>query len=168
VCSTDREAALPLQCSSYESVGDRGVELQLHAEGDDGRGYLLIQAGGSTGVGAPPLPDGPTAAVTDEQLTDLGPDGETPVRLVEGSVLLGEPIPYLCGIGGYLAVLHVSGDAEAVFRGYTAQFEQDFQGEVLGDDEHLLASYWEAGAGTLDATAVRGNETYLLIDRCVD
>jgi hypothetical protein len=170
VCDTDRGASLPYRCSSYGSSDDGGgVNLLLHAGDDDGSGYLLISSGDDYFDGAPPLPDGPAAPATGEALTAaLTPEGETPVRLVEGSALLGEPIPFLCGTGGYLAVLHVSGDPDAVFRGYTAQFEQDFDGEVSGDGEVLTASYTSAGAGTLDATAVLGEQTYLLIARCND
>lgn len=142
----------------------------------DGAGYLVLETDRhSNDVPEQPVlaSDGPVASATDEQLApELTPwTDDPPVRVVEGSQLVSEPLPARCITGGYVAVLEVTGDLMPVMRGYEEQFTamQAFTSDgLVGSDDEPRVWASAAGGGDLSAIAVAGDPSYVLIERCND
>ena len=178
---TDDEPRAPFRvgCAAYtafEEGQDEPPPIVVGLRGffgADGAGWIHL--GGSRVFSeTPPWPsvaDGPVAPVTDVEIApDLTPERETPVRVVEGSTLISEPIPSTCTTGGYLAVLQVTGDLLPVMRGYGEQFAADgFEpAELVGDGNELLLEGHQAGGGSLSAVGVAGDPSHVLVRRCND
>jgi len=149
------------------------VRLRGLADGD-GQGYLDLSVGKYSDDAAPEfsVPDGPVASATDVQVApELAvPEDDPPIRMVEGSELVFDPLPSECATGGYLAMLEVTGSLVPVMRGYAEQFaDARFQGMgLVGDDDALFVGTSSAGGGTLSALGVAGDPSYVLIERCND
>lgn len=165
----------PVECTAISfDPGEHVVSLRGLAE-SDGSGYIHLEVQSSfDGEEPPPLePDGPVASVTDDEpAPELAvPEDNPPVRLVDGSRPVMDPLPATCATGGFLTVLQVTGDLLPVMRGYAEQFSAmtafETEGLVGSQDEPLL---WAsaAGGGDLAAVGVAGDPSYVLIDRCND
>lgn len=123
-------------------------------------------------VSIPSVPDGPVASVTD---VELAPDlasmyDDPPIRVVEGSALLFDPLPSPCSTGGYDAVLQVTDELAPVMRGYLEQFETaGFSGSgLVGDADESFIDMGISGGGGVSAVGVAGNLSHILISRCND
>jgi hypothetical protein len=166
--------AFALECSAYGYEPNAWTVRMRGLADADGRGYLDLALGRYTDDAAPDraAPDGPEASVTDVEVApDLAvPEDDPPIRLVEGSELLFEPLPSECATGGYLAMTEVTGDLAPVMRGYAEQFaEARFEGMgLVGDDDALFVGSSAAGGGTLTALGVAGDPAYVLLERCND
>jgi hypothetical protein len=93
------------------------------------------------------------------------------MRVVQGSQLLTAPVPSQCVTGGYEVVLQVTGDPLSVLRGYGAEFAARWissEGDLRGDDEFVVVRRLAAGGGILEAVAVLGPPTFVLVHRCND
>ncbi|MGY2127278.1 hypothetical protein [Blastococcus sp. SYSU DS0617] len=143
---------------------------------EDGAGYVVLETDRYPGD-APELPpleaDGPVASATDDELApDLAPSTDLPpLRIVEGSELITDPLPSRCTTGGYLAVLEVTGELMPVMRGYLEQFTDTtgFTSEgLVGDEEEPRVLAGAAGGGLLNALGVAGDPSYVLVERCND
>lgn len=167
--------AYELECVASGSGENRwSMELRGLA-GADGQGYLEIVGGTYAGTSAspPPVADGPVAPTTDDELVpELAvPEDDPPLRLVEGSELIGEPLPATCATGGFVAVLRVTGELLPVMRGYAGQiaamraFGSD--GLVGGEDEPSVRAS-AAGGGDLSVLGAAGDPSHILVDRCND
>lgn len=171
-CSDDSDAWGPFEvrCSGYTSgLDDRSASL--HGVGEpDGRGFIHLVTAHYSEVRASPTlaPEGPMAALTD---VEVAPDlsASEPIRVVEGSELLFDPLPLDCYSGSYVAMLRVEGDPAPVMRAYRKQFTGVGATSVgvVGDGEKLSVSGGIAGGGDLGAFAVKGEPSYILIERCV-
>ena len=168
---TDNWGPFEVRCSAYTSgLDDRAASL--HGVGEpNGRGFIHLVTARYSDVPALPTlaPDGPMAALTD---VEVAPDLSInePIRVVEGSELLFDPLPLDCYSGSYVAMLRVRGDLAPVMRAYRKQFTGVGVGTtvgVVGDGEKLSVSGGIAGGGDLGAFAVKGEPSYILIERCV-
>jgi hypothetical protein len=165
------EAAVEIRCSAYSSALEGPwASLQGIAE-PDGRAYIHLVAGRHSDAGVPPAFASAhrAASVTDvEVAAELATDGRA-LRVVEGSELLFDPLPGTCYDGSYLAMLRVPGDLASVMRGYEKEFGRVGAGSegLVGSGDELSLAGGIAGGGDLSASAVRGDPSYVLIDRCV-
>ena len=173
------EARFPIECnaSGLELSETRVAQFSARVLADaDGAGYVVLTfARHANDVSElPPLEsDGPVAQATDDALApDLAPTtDDPPLRVVEGSELVTDPLPSHCTTGGYLAVLQVTGDLVPVMQGYLEQFTGTtaFTGEgLVGSEDEPRAYTSAAGGGNLDAIGVAGDPSYVLIERCND
>jgi hypothetical protein len=152
-----------------------GFELgdwQLSVEGladRDGRGFIKLLGGGVSSEDPPPVPDGPVAAVTDDQVADLSQYVDLPLHVVEGSELLFDPLPSRCDSGSFIAMLRVTGDLVPVMRAYGEQFDDAGFGNegLVGDEDQPRVFGGLPGGGDLTAAGARGDQSYILIERCV-
>jgi hypothetical protein len=138
----------------------------------DGAGHLILRTRVAADLASlPVLPDGPAAPITGVAVAPgLTPEFEEPVRVVEGSALVAEPIPAECGTGGYIAVLQVTGELVPVLRAYQEQFAAEGfseEGPVGSEAEPRVEGY-QAGGGYLTAIGVAGDPSHVLIERCND
>ena len=159
-----RFPGFPLACFSGGVSGHYAVYLTALVNAEEDRAYLTIDFEHLQPVDPPQLPlapDGPAATPTDEEIHESGP-GEEPLRVIEGSRLVDEPLPMAGGIG-YEAVLEVTGDPLTVMRGYAAEFGREHEGDLWGDDRALVARYWSAGGGSPAAVAVIGDPTFIRV-----
>lgn len=175
--NTDDDPTAPFQvrCDAFGSDPNAWqVSLRGFAE-QDGKGYIYLDSREFSD--APPLPplesDGPTAPATDDELApDLAPaTDDPPLRVVEGSELVTDPLPSDCITGGYVAILRVTGELLPVIRGYLEQFlgTTAFTSEgLVGDADQPRVVASAAGGGTLIAVGVAGDPSYILIERCND
>jgi hypothetical protein len=176
-CSRDvKPGPFPVSCTAFTHPPDV-VSLALSLRGSvdaDGRGYVHVRADRVDTVTEPlpPVPDGEGAPATDVEVAPgLTFEPETPVRVVEGSAPISEPLPPECATGGYVAVLQVTGELAPVLRGYEEQFTGAGFGSdegLSGTDDVLRVSTSAAGGGTLSAVAVAGDPAFLLLERCND
>jgi hypothetical protein len=176
-CSRDgKPGPFPVSCTAYTHPPDV-VSLALSLRGfvdGDGQGYVHVRADrvGTRAAPLPPVPDGEVAPGTDVEVAPgLTFEPEIPVRVVEGSALISEPLPPECATGGYVAVLQVTGELPPVLRGYEEQFRTVGFGNVeglIGNDDVLRLATEAAGGGTLSAVAVVGDPSYVLLERCND
>lgn len=169
------EGPFTIECTAYGSVPNEWqVSLRGLAE-TDGQGYLTLQVLPSIGdeEPSPPAPDGPVAPTTDDELVpELAvPEDDPPLRLVEGSELIGEPLPATCATGGFVAVLRVTGELMPVMRGYAEQIADmrafDSDGLVGSEEEPSVGAY-AAGGGDLGFIGAAGTPSYVLVNRCND
>lgn len=154
---------------AYWSMGLRGLVEP------DGRGYLEISGGryDETQAPLPPVEDGPTAALTDVEVApELAVhEDDPPLRVVDGSELLFDPLPSECATGGWVAMLRVTGELLPVMRGYAEQIDamRAFQGEgLVGEEQNPRVGASAAGGGDLGAVGVAGDPSHILISRCND
>ncbi len=165
-----RASGLVMTESMVSSLGVRGLAAA------DGSGYLVLvydRYEGDAPEQSGLTSDGETAPATDDELApDLTPEtDDPPLRVVEGSALVTDPLPSGCVTGGYLAVLEVTGDLMPVMRGYLEQFTDTraFTSEgLVGDEDEPAVSASAAGGGTLSARGLAGDPSYVLIERCND
>jgi hypothetical protein len=170
-----REGAFEVECTASGLVlGKHSVSVRGLAE-SNGRGYIHLQVQSAFDTLDPPplASDGPVSPATDDELApELAvPEDDPPLRLVEGSEPVMDPLPATCATGGFLTVLQVTGELLPVMRGYAEQFTAvtAFESEGLvgsGDEPLVWAS--AAGGGDLGAIGVAGDPSYVLIDRCND
>jgi hypothetical protein len=170
----DPPGSFPIGCQAFEPEAD-DPSLSLRGFVDaDGKGYVHVRADrlSAEREALPHISDGPVAPVTDAEVAaDLTPEtDDPPVRIVEGSALIADPIPSGCGTGGYVAVLQVTAELTSVLRGYQEQFAAaGFGSEGLtGNHEVLRVSAGTPGGGDLSAVAVVGDPSHLLLERCND
>ena len=171
----DGDVRRPLACrATGGGVGPDFAMVRLYVL-EDGDAYVVVHFRGQGAARElPPVPKGAVAKATGPEIAPaLTPGGpfEAPVRVVDGSRLLGDPVPATCETGGYEAVLEVAGDPLPVMRGYAAQFAEAWKtagGDVRADDRYAITRFVSAGGGGLDAVAVLGEPTYVLIHRCND
>ena len=171
----DPSEPFEVECSaSGLDLGKYSVSVRGFAE-PDGQGYihLLVQPYSEAPELSPLASDGPVASATDDEVApELTPETDDPaLRVVEGSALVGDPIPSACTTGGYVAVLEVTGELMPVMRGYLEQFTGTtaFTSEgLVGDEDEPRVEASAAGGGTLTALGVAGDPSYVLIDRCND
>jgi hypothetical protein len=161
-------------CSTHGSRPD-GAELRLDGYAEaDGQGYVRLSVTSSSDdpLPLPPVPDGPAARVTDADLSGLASTtDDPPVRLVEGSALVLDPIGVCEGCGSYLALLRVTGELAPVLRGYEEQFRRaGFTSPegLTGEDDELIIGSESAGGGYLTAVGAAGEPSYVLIERIYD
>ena len=156
------------QCSVYTSEPE-GPMLLLHGVAEsDGGGYIHLVTG-SNELLRSSVTDGPAAPVTDVEVARLSPYVDLPLRLVEGSELLFDPIPTRCDAGSFIAILRVTGDLVSVLRGYRERFDESgFTTEALmGDEEKPRLWGGLAGGGDLTAAGARGDPSFILVERCI-
>lgn len=169
----------PTECtaSGLEMSESEVSSLSVRGLADaDGAGYVVLETDRYSGDApelSPLAGDGPVAsAAGDELASDLAPPEDDPsLRVVEGSELVTDPLPSGCTTGGYLAVLEVTGELMPVMRGYLQQFTRTtaFTSEgLVGDEEEPRAFADAAGGGSLSASGVAGDPSYVLIERCND
>lgn len=154
----------PLACFSGGVSGHFAVYLTALVNPEEDRAYLTIDFEHLHPINPPLLPlapDGPAAPPTDEEIHESGP-AEEPLRVIEGSRLVDEPLPTAGGIG-YEAVLEVTGDPLTVMRGYAVEFGREHEGDLRGDDRVLVARYESAGGGYPAAVAVIGDPTFIRV-----
>jgi len=171
----DPPGPFPVGCEAFEpEADDLAVSLRGFVD-PDGQGYIHIRADrlSAEGQALPPIPDGPVAPATDVEVApDLTPEtDDPPVRVVDGSALIADPVPAECVTGGYVAVLQVTGELAPVLRGYQEQFTRAGFGSaegLTGNDDVLRVSTSAAGGGSLSAVAVAGDPAHVLIERCND
>jgi hypothetical protein len=167
-----------VECSASWFAQDdtdyRSMRLRGLAE-PDGSGYLEISGGRYSGTptSRPPVEDGPVASLTDVEIApELAvSEDKPPLRIVEGSELLFDPLPSECATGGWIAMLRVTGDLLPVMRGYAEQFEsmRAFQTDgLVGDEEQPSVYSSAAGGGDLSAVGLAGDPAHILIGRCND
>jgi hypothetical protein len=157
----------------YEDQPDQPVVGLRGFFGAGGAGWIQLGGGRVLGGTPPwaPVADGPAAAATDVEVApDLTPERESPVRVVEGSTLISDPIPSECGTGGYIAVLQVIGEPAPVLRGYEAQFLDAGFGSpgLTGEDGELRVVASTAGGGMLSAVGAGVDPSFVLLERCND
>ncbi|MGY1754507.1 hypothetical protein [Blastococcus sp. SYSU D01042] len=167
-----------VECSAswfeQDDADYRSMRLRGLAE-PDGSGYLEISGGRYSGTPSsrPPVEDGPVAPLTDAEIApDLAVhEDRPPLRIVEGSELLFDPLPSECATGGWIALLRVTGDLLPVMRGYAEQIDamRAFTTEgLVVDEEQAFVSASAAGGGDLGAVGVAGEPSYVLLSRCND
>jgi hypothetical protein len=183
-CSDDREewengrtnvGAFEVGCSAYGYESDQWSMSLSGLAGADGQGYIQIGGGEEPepapkpDILIPAVADGPVAPLTDVELApDLAAAVE-PVRVVQGSALLFEPLPSGCSSGGYTAMLQVTGELTAVMRGYREQYDKDRLRLALRDDKQMLFFREDfPGGGGIRAIGLAGDPSHILIDRCND
>jgi hypothetical protein len=165
----------PIACDAYGAGPDVSLSLRGFL-GADGRGWVHVRTTHRGPTDAPPAPlprlaEGPSAAATDVEVApDLTPEFDDPVRVVEGSGLIAEPIPSECVTGGYIAVLQVTGDLLPVLRGYGDQFRAAGFGpeRLVGEDDEPRIDAGTAGGGILTAVGMAGDPSHVLLERCND
>ena len=171
----DPPGPFPVGCTAYTDAPD-DLALSLYAfVGADGHGYVRIRIDrlSTEAEPLPHIPSGPVAPATDVEVApDLTPEtDDPPIRVVEGSALISEPLPVECVTGGYVAVLRVTGELTPVLRGYQEQFTSGGFGSgegLSGNDDELRVVTSAAGGGSLYAVAVPGDPSHVLIERCND
>ncbi|WP_029433820.1 hypothetical protein [Blastococcus sp. URHD0036] len=173
-------ADYPEGCSAYgaipDDLGQDRVRLGLQGLVEpDGQGYITLSIGlySNDAPDFSPVPDGPVAHVSDDELApELNPStDDPPVHLVEGSTSMIDPLPSTCATGGYVAVLQVTGELTRVLRGYEDQFSNaGFTGsyELIELGDGLIVATEAAGGGTMTAVGVPGDPSYVLVERCND
>jgi len=168
------DAGFELECAA-SGYGSNSWSVRLRGLADgDGAGFLDLSVGRYSDDVAPDssVPDGPVAPLTDDELAPVlaVPEDDPPIRVVEGSALLVDPLPSGCATGGYLAVLEVTGDLAPVMRGFAEQFaDARFEGMgLVGDDDALHVGTSAAGGGILTALGVAGDPSHVLVERCND
>ncbi|TKJ19739.1 hypothetical protein [Blastococcus sp. CCUG 61487] len=169
--------AFELECSASGGDLDSPPFWSMSLRGlveADGSGYLRISGGRFSGEPAAPRPavgDGTVASLTDVEIAPtLAVYEDEPIRVVEGSELVFDPLPSTCATGGWVAMLRVVGELLPVLRGYAEQFDAMrafVPAELVGDDE-VTVSTWAPGGGGLGAVGVAGDPAYVLIHRCND
>ena len=172
----ERTGPFPVRCEASGHKPDDLIWNLYGFLGLDDRGYLFILVGTARrsveSEPLPPIPDGPVASVTDVEVAPgMTPEFDEAVRVVEGSAVIADPLPWDRGTGGYVAVLQVTGELIPILRRYQDQFTSDGFASVeglTGNDDVMRVSTWTAGGGTLDAVAVAGNPSYLMIERYND
>lgn len=164
------EGPFEVECAAYGVEVDHW-HMSLRGVADrDGRGYLRLTGGRYSENSAPSVSNGPTASVTDVELApDVVPSTvDPPLRVVEGSELLFDPLPWGCNTGSYVAMLRVTGDLESVMRAYREQFtDAGFPSEALvGNEDGLYFWGGLAGGGDMSAVGAGRDPSYVLIERC--
>jgi hypothetical protein len=109
---------------------------------------------------APELPSGKVAPETDEPLADAYSADHMVLRIVEGSRLIGVPLPNEAV--GYEALLEVTGDAAAVMRGYVAQF-RDGATTLRADESSIVGTLYQVGGAHITIRAMVGEPTFIRV-----
>lgn len=164
--------AFQVDCSASGYAADQW-RVSLHGLADpDGAGYIEIVGGVLPQTAPEPeflvplVPDGPVAPLTDVELAPGRAAPGEPVRVVQGSALLLEPLPNGCS-SGYTAVLEVAGDLAPVMRSYREQYRRPTSRLALRDDgrvQYFREDY--AGGGGVGVVGLPGEPAHILIDRC--
>jgi hypothetical protein len=156
-------------CRSAAATSARWVGLRALISENERRNYLSIDWSETSPNGPaqtpPPLPSGAVAPATGARLAPSYSADDLVLHLVEGSRLLGDPLP--AGAIGYSAVLQVTGDPAAVLRGYAAQFK-DGAITLVGDASGKRATLDQAGGAHITIEATVGDTSFIRVSYSYD
>ena len=108
-CRDSDLSSFPVECNSQAWSGTYAAYLHAWVNEEQHRAYLSIVVSHLHPINPPLLPlapDGPAAPPTDETIDESAPF-EDPLRIIEGSRLIDEPLP-TANYTGYAAVLEVT------------------------------------------------------------
>jgi hypothetical protein len=162
-------APFDVLCRSAAATSARWVGLRALISENEHRNYLSIDWSETSPNGPaqtpPPLTSGAVAPATGARLAPSYSADHLVLRVVEGSRLLGDPLP--TDPIGYTAVLAVTGDPAVVMRGYAGQL-RDGATTLLRDGRSIRATLDQAGGAHITIEATVGDTSFLRVSYSYD